>query len=183
VRPPVIAYADGADSPRSAPRDVAAVAGLSDPEVLLGWTPEGRPWLASPALRGRTVIAGYALAGAVADGRLHYMPVRLSAVPRMVTDLLPDVALVTGIRRGDRLAFGASAGWGPAAARAATMVVVELDDAAADVGGPEIPGRIVATVPRPPSAEPPPAPRAPDEVDALVVHDRAACRGRLDAPV
>jgi acyl-CoA hydrolase len=168
---PVIAYADGADSPRSAPGDVATLAGLSNPEVLLGWTPEGRPWLASRALRGRTIIAGYALAGAVADGRLRYVPVRLSAVPRLVTDLRPDVAVVTGIRRRNRLAFGASAGWGPAAARAARAVVVEIDDEAADLGGPEIPGRIVATVPRPPSAAPAPAPREADEIDMSVARN------------
>ena len=60
--PPLLAYADGANSPRSAPAVVAAAGGVGDVEVLLGWTPEERSWLAWPSLRGRTVMAGYALA-------------------------------------------------------------------------------------------------------------------------
>jgi acyl-CoA hydrolase len=170
----LVAYADGIDGARSGPVDVAALAGLSGPqglaglEVLLGWTPEERPWLGWPDLRGCTVIPGYALAGAVADGRLRYLPVRLSAVPGLVAELRPDIAVVSAIRRGDRLAFGASVGWGPAAARAATAVVVEVDEDAPDLGAPVIPGNIVATVPRPAARERAPRPRRPDEVDLAI---------------
>lgn len=162
---PVIGYADGVDSARSAPDDVAARVGLTDPEVLMGWTPEGRPWLASPALRGSTILAGYALAGAVAQGRLRYLPVRLSAVPRLVAAVEPEVAVVTGVRRGGTLAFAATVGWGPAVAGAADAVVVEIDDDAPDLGGPAIPGHIVATVARPRPSEAVPVPRGPDATD------------------
>ena len=41
-------------------------------------------------------MAGYAVAEAVAAGRLTYLPVRLSAVPRLLADPRPDVAVVTG---------------------------------------------------------------------------------------
>jgi acyl-CoA hydrolase len=138
--------------------------------VFLGWTPEAHPWLASPALRGRTVLAGYALADAVADGRLDYLPVRLSSVPRLVADALrPDVAVVTGVRRGSELVFGASVGWGPAVARAARNgVVVEIDPDGYDLGGPPIPGRIIGTVDRPAYDGPPPVPRGPDDVDLVI---------------
>jgi acyl-CoA hydrolase len=166
----MIAYADGVDSPRTAPDLVAKIAGLDDDEVLLGWTPEDRDWLAAPTLHGRTVLAGYALARPVADGRLEYVPVRLSALPRLVDDALrPDVAVVTGVRRGDDLVFGASAGWGPAVASAARRgVVVEVDAEGADLGGPPIPGTILATVDRPSHPGPPPVPRGPDDVDLAI---------------
>src|SRR5262249_37259358 len=123
---PVIAYADGADSARIGPDAVAALTGLTEPEVLLGWTPDERPWLASPGLRGRTMVAGDGRARAVAAGRLRYLPVRLSAVPRLVEELRPEVAVVTGVRRGVSLAFSQTVGWGPAAVAAATSVVVEV---------------------------------------------------------
>jgi acyl-CoA hydrolase len=168
----VIAYADGADTARSSPQAVADAAGVSDTEVLLGWTPEDRPWLASPGLRGRTVLAGYALGRAVADGRLEYVPARLSAMPRLVAGVLrPDVAVVTGRHRGGELVFGASVGWGPALARAArTGVVVELDETGPDLGGPAIPGTILAMLPRPPAPGPAPAPRPPDATELAIGH-------------
>jgi len=168
---PVLAYADGLDSPRSPPEAVIAAAGLAgdDIEVLLGWTPEPRAWLASGGLRGRTIMAGYALSRAIAAGRLRYLPVRLSAMPRLLADgLRPEVAVVTGIRRGSSLAFGASAGWGPAAALAAERVVVEVDESGRDLGGPPIPGNVVATIQRPALTDPPPVPRAPSDVDRQI---------------
>ena len=164
----LVAYADGTDSARTPPAAVAAAGGFvgGDVRVLLGWTPEDRPWLASPRLAGRTVLAGYALAPAVADGRLHYLPVRLSTLPRLVAgDLRPDVAVVTGVRRGSDLVFGSTVGWGPAVARAAERVVVEIDEDGLDLGGPVIEGNIVATVARPVSSGPGPVPRPPDAVD------------------
>jgi acyl-CoA hydrolase len=131
---PVIAYLDGPDSARVSPVEVCRLIGLRDPEVLLGWTPGDRPWLADDRLRGRTFIAGYQLAKAVGVGRLRYLPVRLSAVPRLVGSIRPAVAVVSAIRRGSGFAFRGTVGWGPAAVQAAATVVVELDDDAEDLG-------------------------------------------------
>ena len=163
----MIGYADGADSPRSSPAVVARAAGSPDEAVILGWTPEGREWLSSPKLTGVTVLAGYALAEPVRDGRLRYLPVRLSTVPRLLSSVLrPEVAVVTGVPRGDGLAFAASAGWGVSAALAAgTGVVVEVDRDGPDLGAPMIPGRILATIDRPAPMEHPPRNRAPDPVE------------------
>ncbi|MEY2571666.1 MAG: hypothetical protein QOE63_2016 [Acidimicrobiaceae bacterium] len=163
----LVAYADGIDSPRSAPGEVLRAAGLAgrDPDVLVGWMPESRPWLASSTLHGRTTLAGYQLSDAVADGRLRYLPLRLSAVPRLVADLRPDVAVVTGVRRGSELAFGMTAGWGPAAAVAAERVVVEIDEGGRDLGAPLIKGNIVATLVRPAASAPAMMPRAPGPID------------------
>jgi acyl-CoA hydrolase len=166
---PVLAYADGADSARLDPSVVAGRLGLEGPEVLLGWTLEPRPWLAEPSLRGRTVMAGYGLADAVAEGRIRYLPVRLSAVPALVESQPPAVAVVAGVRRGDGFAFRGTVGWGPAVAGVAGAVVVELDEEAPDLGGPPIPGCIVEVVARSPAADrAPPGPRAPEEVDLAI---------------
>ncbi len=164
----LLAYSDGVDSPRTAPAVVAAAAGAGPVEVLMGWTPESRSWLSGPSVRGRTVMAGYAVAEAVAAGRLNYLPVRLSAVPRLLADLRPDLAVVTGVRRGRDLVYRGTVGFGPAAARAARAVVVEVDPHGPDLGGPPIEGDIVATVERPASDGPPLVTRGADEVDLAV---------------
>ncbi len=166
---PLIAYPDGADSARVAPRAAARLAGFAEVEldVLLGWTPEDRPWLASDALRGTTVMAGYALASAVRDGRLRYVPTRLSVVPQLVAQAPPDVAVVTGVRRGTRLAYRGTVGWGPAATRAARRVVVEVDAGTPDLGAPLIEGDVVAVVEREGGATAA-APRACDDVDLAI---------------
>ena len=162
------AYADGVDGPRIAPAAVADLVGApgSEPEVLLGFVPDGPAWLASA--RGRTTMAGYALRGPVAEGRLRYLPVRLSAVPRLLHDARPDVAVVTAVRRGGELAFGASVGIGPAAMRAARAVVVEVDQDGPDLGGPLIEGEVTAIVERPLRTRPVPMPRPPEELDLAV---------------
>jgi acyl-CoA hydrolase len=173
--PPLIVYADGVDSARSAPPAVAAAAGRTGPaDVLMGWTPETRDWLTSPGLRGMTVMSGYALAGPVADGRLAYVPVRLSAVPRLLDGLRADMAVVVGHRRGKDLVYAGTVGFGPAAARTARDLVVEVDPDGADVGGPPIEGPVVATIDRPAADHALPVSRDPDEVDlAIGRHVRA----------
>ena len=179
----LIAYADGVDSPRTPPAAVAAASGSpADAEVVLGWIPEPRSWLADPdgaptpddpsPVRGLAFMAGYALAPAIQAGRLRYLPIRLGSVPTLVADLRAETAVVTGIRRGRELAFAATVGPGPAMALAARRVVVELaggtEDDLPDLGARLIPGDIVATVERPTAGYDPPVPRPPDPVDLAV---------------
>jgi acyl-CoA hydrolase len=161
-------YGDGVDSPRTSPTDARAAAGLDveDMRVTLGWTVERHAWLDDPSFQARTVVAGFGLSRAIADGRIGALPIRLSAVPRMIEQDAPDVAIVTGIRRGDRLAFRSSVGWGDVLTRRADRVVVEIDEHAADLGAPLIEGNVVATVARPPAPnEPPASARAADDLD------------------
>ena len=164
----LLAYADGPDAAAISPDRVASLTGIDDYEVLLGWMPEPSEWLNDPALRGQAFMAGYALAPAIAAGRVRYLPVRLSAIPRIVEGALrPEIAVVRGVPRGAGFAFAGSVGWGAAAARAASRVVVEIDPTGPDLGGPSIPGNIVATVAGPPSrAET--STRAPDSVDLAI---------------
>ena len=166
----MIAYPDGPDVPHSGPGEIAELLGLDDRDVLLGWTPEDRDWLSDGDLRGLTMLAGYALGGPVRDGRIRYLPVRLSAMPRLLQDVLrPEVAVVTGVLRGATYAFGSNVGWGPAACRAATKgVVVEVDPTGADLGGPPIPGRILATVERPDRGTVVGKARRPDDVEQAI---------------
>ena len=144
-------YADGAGAPAISPEDAVDAAGLDAErplDITLGWTVERHPWMDAPDFRGRTVLAGYALGRAVNDGRVTALPVRLGAVPRMIENTPPDVAVVSGVRRGDGLAFGSSVGWGDVLASAATRVVIEVDEQGIDLGAPLIGGNIVAAVPR-----------------------------------
>jgi hypothetical protein len=132
--------------------------------------PEDRGWLADPRLSGQTMLAGYALGRPVADGRIRYLPVRLSAMPRLLQGVLrPEVAVVTGVRREATYAFGANVGWGPAACRAATTgVVVEIDPTGPDLGGPPIPGRILATIEKPSHGAAADKARRPDDVEQTI---------------
>ncbi len=166
---PLVVYVDGPGGARTAPDLVAAAAGCrGEPEVILGWVLEHHGWLKSSSLHGVTTMAGYALAQPVADGRLIPLSVRLSAIPALMARARPDVCVVTGIRRNGTLVFGATVGWGPAAARAARAVVVEVDEDGFDFGGPEIPGNIVAVLSRPPFDDAPLATRTADVIDQRI---------------
>jgi acyl-CoA hydrolase len=114
-------------------------------------------------------MAGYGLADAVREGRIGYLPVRLSAMAALLADVVrPDVAVVTGVRRGSKLAFGMTVGWAAAAARTARKVVVEVDEEGIDLGGPEIPGNIVSTITRPRFSDGYPLPRPPGAIDRRI---------------
>ena len=133
IRPPgtvLVAYADGQSAPRISPAEAMRAAGVDGrPFVFMGLTVERHPWLDDPELEGATVIAGYALARIVATGRLTPLGVRLSAVPSILAEHPPAVAVIAGVRRGDGYTFAGSVGWGDVLARAAERIVIELDDA------------------------------------------------------
>jgi acyl-CoA hydrolase len=173
VTPPLrVWYADGPDSPRLSPTRALELAGhpVDAPhEVTLGWTVERHDWLEAESFRARTVLAGYALASAVNAGRIVASPVRLSAVPTLIAEERPDVAVVSAVRRGNVLAFVDSVGWADVLARVAGRVVAEIAGGVADLGAPEIVGNIVATVARSPaSGAMPTASRPADAVDLTI---------------
>ena len=151
---PIVAYADGHDCAASPP----AAFGGDGCSVVLGWMPEDRAWLAGP-IRGWALMGGYALGPAIADGRMRYLPTRLSAVPHVLATLQPDVLVIPAVRRGDDLVYGRSVGWAPAAAALAAQVVVEIDEEADDLGAPPITCQITRTV----TARRPVTPPAPIE--------------------
>ncbi len=164
-------YADGPGAPIRAPADVLAAAG-HDAEaahrVTLGWTVQRLAWIDDPAFRGRTTLAGYGLAAAVADGRVDALPLRLSAVAAHLLSDPPDVAVVSAVRRGDDLAFGRSVGWADVLARVARQVVVEVDPDGPDLGAPVLAGNVVATIARPADPIQTASSRAADDVDLRI---------------
>ena len=172
IQPPgtvLVAYADGQSAPRISPTEAMRVAGVDGrPFVFMGLTVERHPWLDDPELEGATVIAGYALARIVATGRLTPLGVRLSAVPSILAEHPPAVAVIAGVRRGDGYAFAGSVGWGDVLARAAERIVIELDDHGRDLGGPAIGGNVVAVVPRPPGDVTVAEQRPADDVDLRI---------------
>jgi acyl-CoA hydrolase len=169
-------YADGHGGPRISPTAALTATGLrpdAECTVMMGWTVERPTWLEEPPnnpnTRVFTVLAGYGLARAANDGRVVTLPVRLSAVPSVIQNDPPDIAILSGIRRGNALAFSASVGWADVLARTAKSVIVEIDDDGVDLGGPEIVGNIVATLDRPKSDNDAPIVSRPaDEVDLAI---------------
>jgi acyl-CoA hydrolase len=165
----LVAYADGPAAARIAPADALAAAGLSGrPEVLLGLTVERHAWLDDPELRGTTVLPGYALARAVADGRLRPLAMRLTAVPSLLAERPPDVGVIAAVRRGNGYAYSGSIGWGPELAATALRIVVEVDETGPDLGGPDLAGNIVAERPRPGSDRVAVPQRAADDIDRRI---------------
>jgi acyl-CoA hydrolase len=172
IRPPgtvLVAYADGQSAPRISPAEAMRAAGVDGrPFVFMGLTVERHPWLDDPELEGATVIAGYALARIVATGRLTPLGVRLSAVPSILAEHPPAIAVIAGVRRADGYAFAGSVGWGDVLARSAERIVIELDDHGRDLGGPTIDGNVVAVVPRPPGDVTVAEQRPADDVDLRI---------------
>jgi acyl-CoA hydrolase len=164
----LIAYADGPASARISPAEALVAAELTGtPEVLLGLTTERHAWLDDPALRGTTMLPGYALSRAVAAGRLTPIAARLTAVPSLLAERPPDVGVIAVVRRGDGYAFSGSVGWGPELARTAERLVLEVDEAGHDLGGALVAGNVVAVVDR--QGDPTPVPqRAADDIDRRI---------------
>ena len=161
-------YADGPSGPRCSPTSVLAACATDEPvEVVLGWTPERLDWIDDPDFRATTVLAGYGLGRAVADGRVTALPVRLGSVASMWEQDPPGIAVVPGVRRGERLAFHRSIGWADVLTRVADRVVVEVAEHGVDLGAPLIEGNVVATIRRDAGC-PPVSLRAPDEIDQRI---------------
>jgi acyl-CoA hydrolase len=161
-RAPIVAYADGHDCAATSPAELAREGG----RVVLGWMPEGREWL-DGSIRGWALMGGYALGAPIADGRLRYVPTRLSAVPHVLAALQPEVVVIPAVRRGAELAYGRSVGWAPVAAALGARVVVEIDEDGDDIGAPPITCEIARTVTarRPITA---PAPSRASEIDLVI---------------
>lgn len=150
-RRPLVVIADGPVSVVSPPASLAKLLKGREPDLLAGWSPGRPPWLdaylaAEPREDGpwlRTVMGGYGLTRALAEGRAGYVPVRLSAVPRLLRQLRPALAVIPAVPRGSGFALRGSVGWQLAAARWAEEIVLEVDPSAEDLGLPLVPGRVV----------------------------------------
>ncbi|HEU5449212.1 MAG TPA: acetyl-CoA hydrolase/transferase C-terminal domain-containing protein [Acidimicrobiia bacterium] len=145
----LVAYGDGPWAPTVDPATVARLCDLDEPEILVGWTIEELPWLATmPPGRVTSTMAGYRLARAVAAGVVQVRSTPISAMPGLLAkELRPDVVVVSGRQAGTGFVFGPSVGWAHAAARFARRgVVVDLRPGLPAYDAPPIPGEILAVV-------------------------------------
>lgn len=176
VRPGMrVAVADGAGAPWGLLAELTEVArragGVS---LVLGWTLALPPGFDPSAFADvRTVMGGYALRPAVADGAVSYLPVRLGAVPSLLAGpLRPDVVVVA-VRPGPSgWAWGAEVGWARAAVATGATVLAEVNHGLpAAARGPGLAwdgAHVVGEVDRPPVDLPSPGPDA--VVDAVGRH-------------
>src|SRR6187402_174678 len=120
-----IVLADGPDGADLVPTSLADSGPIE--RAVAGWMPGERAWVAKLA-GARALMGGYALRGAIREGRAEYVPIRLSAIPSYLGTLpRPIVTVVRGQPDGDGYRLGASVGWAPAACSLADAVVVEID--------------------------------------------------------
>ena len=174
-----VVLADGADGADIVPGLLAAEGRLgggavAGRRVVVGWLPGKRPW--TGALDGAdALMGGYGMRAAIREGRAAYRPVRLSAVPRFLASLPRPIVTVVrgrpaGPGEGDGYVFGASVGWGPAAAALADVVVVEVDPDGPAVPGPPVVGNVVALVEGTATTVPPIEVEADDVDRAVAAH-------------
>ena len=123
---PVVVMADGPDGPLPDPRSVHLVAGLEDPDIVLGWVTRTPAWL-DDGHRVTTLMTGVGTRDAVRSGAIRSVPTRLSAIPRILGGWMrPTVAVVSAVRDGRAWRFAPNVGWAPEAARFAERVVIEV---------------------------------------------------------
>jgi acyl-CoA hydrolase len=163
--PGLIVMADGPNGPLPDPAAVAALAGVEEPQVLLGWSVRvpAPDWLQTTAAPVATVLTGPATRSVVASGHVRAVPMRLSAVPRLLAGRLrPAVAVVGAHKDGRGWRLAGSPGYAMVAARHAAAVVIERWDGPAPAGAPSLPdvaGRLAGVVDRTDPPDPPPANR------------------------
>ena len=171
---------DGPDGPLPDPVSIASVAGLTDPEVVLGWVVRRPAWLETTAFAVRTLLVGPGTRQAVAAGLARAEAVRLSAVPNLLAGRLrPAVAVVGAHADGNGWRLAGGPGWALAATRNAGAVVVERWPGDAPRGAPRLEAPVVQVIDRveppdsPPLNEPGPAHRRIGELVAGLIPEGA----------
>jgi acyl-CoA hydrolase len=116
-----------------------------------------------------TVMGGAAARALVASGRVSYLPVRYSALPRLLAGpLRPAMAVIPARQDGDGLRFGLEVGYARIAMRAAERVIVEVDESLPRVPGAPLLERADIEVVEAESPAPEPPAGEPDAVDAAI---------------
>lgn len=136
-----IAVADGVGTPRAlypALNEAAVLHG--DLRLLLGWTPTPEPGLSTSLFSDvRTVMSGWGLRSAVAEGTVTPVPVKLSAIPALLNGpLRPDLLVASVVRSADGMRFSSEVSWLRAAVAAGVPVAAVVNRAGprADAGSP-----------------------------------------------
>jgi hypothetical protein len=165
---PRLLLADGPDGPLPDPVAVAALAGMEDAEVILGWIVRAPAWLETTSLPVTTLLTGIGSRAAVATGRVRPLGPRLSAIPRLLAGRLrPDIAVVAAHQDGSRWRFAHSPGFAPAAARYADGVIVERWPGPPQPGSLPVEGKVIDVLDRVDPPDPPPDNRLGPEHDQI----------------
>jgi acyl-CoA hydrolase len=168
VTAPRLVLADGPDGPLPDPAEIAARAGVEEPEVVLGWVVRTPDWLESTSFTVTTVLVGPGTRAAVASGRVRAEAVRLSAVPGLLKGRMrPAVAVVGAFADGKGWRLAASPGWAAVAARHADQVIVERWPGPAPRWAPVLEGEVAGVIDRRQPADPPPV-NEPNPIHAAV---------------
>jgi hypothetical protein len=141
---------DGLTAPRSLPESARELTNV------LGWLPVPPAWASS--IHALAVMGSPELRGGFESGRLRYLPVRYSALARLLAGpLRPTVAVITARPAGHGLRFSGCVGYGLIAAAMAGEVAVEVDETLPEMDAPEVRvrGRLIVM------QAPTPAPTAP----------------------
>jgi acyl-CoA hydrolase len=170
TRGALVAVADGAGAPMGLGRPLAyAARQVGGVRLVLGWSfqlPVPLDETAFPDVRA--IIGGYGLRRRF-GGTVHYVPVRLSAVPALLHSALkPDVLLAGLVAGPGGLVFGSEVAWMRAAVDAGAHVLAEVNHGLpAASREPALPsGRVtvVAETDRPPLTLPLPRPDPVNDV-------------------
>jgi len=149
--------------------ELAAAGELADWPLFLGWVVGQPSWTSNIGYgRALSILGGYASVDAMDSGAIRYLPIRLSQVPRLLSEkIAPEVVVVRArsSRRGFRLL--GSVGWALTAVRQARRVIVEVDESGPALDTPELPSRDVLAVPSKTPAYVPPRPTL-DDIDRRI---------------
>jgi Acetyl-CoA hydrolase/transferase C-terminal domain len=168
VTPPRLVLADGPDGPLPDPAEIAAIAGLAEPEVVVGWVVRQPGWLETNSLPVTTVLVGPGTRAAVASGRVRAEAVRLSAVPGLLRGRMrPTVAVVGAFADGAGWRLAGSPGWAAAAALHADEVIVERWPGPPPPRAPVLEATVTGVIDRREPPDPPPD-HQPNRADRLV---------------
>lgn len=160
---PLVVMADGPDGPLPDPAEVAALTGLDDAEILLGWVVREPPWLATTRFPVTTLMPGPGTRAGIASGTVRAVPARLSGFPGLLAGRLrPAVAVVGAYETPHGWRISHSPGFVQAVVQNAAKVVVERWEGDAPAGLPTLDARVDAVIDRmdPPDPLPANEPRA-----------------------
>jgi acyl-CoA hydrolase len=149
--------------------ELAAAGELADWPLFLGWV-VGQPTWMSNIGHGKalSVLGGYASVDAIASGAIRYLPVRLSQVPRLLSErIAPEVVVVRARPERHGFRLSGSVGWSLTAVKRARRIVVEVDDSGPKIDTPELPSRDVLALPSKTAPYSPPRPML-DDVDRRI---------------
>lgn len=126
----------------------ALAAELGDIRLILGWVPSPLDSLTAGAFVDIVALMpGWGLRGILTAPNVRFVPVRLSATPAVLCDVLrPDVLIMRVVNRGGSFHFGTEVSWQRELVAAGVPVLAVMDDGPCADAGPPLPADAVHIV-------------------------------------